>query len=397
MSKTRVVMIVPPPTPYRLPFFNLIGARDDLDVTILFCGDKEPTRGFQMSMGSGFKYEFLKGFNITFHGGDEYFYFVNPGVFGRLKSIPHDCLVLSGYFLFASQIGILRSIFKKVPYLIWSESHLAKQRSAFRSWTKDVFVAPLIRRASGLLVTGTMSAQFMMHYGAEKRRIFRVCNTPDVNLFIERGLELSKRKAEIRARLGIDPQAPVVLFLGRFVEKKGLQHLFPAFEKIRAQFPNAKLLMVGDGPYRPAMEPWIAKLGSSVQMEGFKQLDDLPEYYAAADLFVVPSLDEPWGVVINEAMAAGLPVVATTVCGATPDLIRNGQNGFAIEPGDVQGLADAMAKVLALGDRGKAMGDLSREIIRDWTPENSAEEFAMAAKFATGKADQLSPWATRSL
>ena len=396
-KKTRVVVIASPPTPYRLPFYNLIGGREDLDVTVLFCGEFEPTREFQMSIGEGFRHEFLSGFPITFHGRDQFFYFINPGILSRLAKTGHECLVVAGYFLFSSQAGILRSLFKGVPYLVWSESHLGKVRSAFRNRMKEVFLRPLLRRASGYLVTGTLSAQYMMHYGAKKEEIFRLCNTPDVNLFIERGQALSERKQEIRRELGIDPDAAVALFVGRLVEKKGLQHLLPAFRRVREQVPKALMVIVGDGPYRTVLEPHIRELGDAVRMEGFRQVEDLPKYYAAADLFACPSLDEPWGVVINEAMASGLPVVASTACGATPDLIRAGVNGIAVEPGDTEGIAAAVTKILSLGDRGREMGLASREIIRDWTPEQSAEDFARAVKFATGQSRELSPWAQRNL
>ncbi|MDZ4289009.1 MAG: glycosyltransferase, partial [Prosthecobacter sp.] len=129
---------------------------------------------------------------------------------------------------------------------------------------------------------------------------------------------------------------------------------------------------LGDGPLRDELNRAITELGlqASVTMPGFKQYDELPLCYATADAFIHASTTEQWGLVVNEAMAAGLPVLVSNRCGCAPDLVVEGRNGFSFDPFDIEAIARGMAAMAALPeDRRQAMGGESRKIIANWGPE----------------------------
>jgi glycosyltransferase involved in cell wall biosynthesis len=143
-------------------------------------------------------------------------------------------------------------------------------------------------------------------------------------------------------------------------------------------------VLVGDGPLRGELEAQVARLGldSAVQFPGFRQYDELPPYYGLAEAFILPSTHEQWGLVVNEAMAAGLPVLVSERCGCTPDLVAEGENGTTFDPYDAAAIAEALRALPDDEEKRRAMGRDSRERIRAWTPETFARNLGAAAERA---------------
>ncbi|MBZ5582310.1 MAG: glycosyltransferase [Acidobacteriia bacterium] len=174
----------------------------------------------------------------------------------------------------------------------------------------------------------------------------------------------------------------------RFVRVKNLQRLLEGYARYRLEAGSASwdLVLAGDGPERDkiveAMR--VLNLGDSVRLAGFVQYDGLPALYARAGALVLPSVSEPWGLVVNEAMAAGLPVLVSKRCGCAPDLVQEGRNGFTFDPYETEQLARLMLRVSSMSeDERSAMGQTSREIISRWTPETFATNLMKAAEVAT--------------
>jgi glycosyltransferase involved in cell wall biosynthesis len=181
--------------------------------------------------------------------------------------------------------------------------------------------------------------------------------------------------------------APYFLASGRFVPKKNFPALLDAFGQYRARVPESEawdLVVLGEGPRRPAIERAAQEAGlvDAVHLPGFKQYEELPSYYGCAEAFIHPSTREQWGLVVNEAMAAGLPVLVSERCGCAPDLVKDGRNGFTFDPHDPSALVGLMARV-AHGDVNRAdMGAASQEIIERWGPERFATGLKKAAEAA---------------
>jgi glycosyltransferase involved in cell wall biosynthesis len=380
----RVLVITSPPTPYRVPLWSRIAREPGLSVRVLFCGESEPTRDWKTAGTIDFPHAFLAGKYLTLSGKDQFFYFINPGIFRAMKAEPYDVAVVWGYWQFASLMGLLRGALTGTPTIMFGETHTIGGRARGKQLVKDAVAGWAIRRASAWLATGTLSKKHFLHYGAKEDGIFFFPNTPDVPALAARADEARLRRAAIRDALGIPETAPVVLFVGRFVPKKGLHHLVPAFLEVARRIPEARLLLVGDGPEAQRVRALAAPALDRVIFHGFAQPDRIAELYAAGDVLAAPSLDEPWGVVVNEGMAAGLPVVLSDAVGAAPDLVREGENGRVVPAGDVAGLAAALAMVLSDLPRARAMGEASRRIVSGWDYELGAASFKKAVAYALG-------------
>src|SRR5439155_16698329 len=163
----------------------------------------------------------------------------------------------------------------------------------------------------------------------------------------------------------------------------GLLRGFAGYRKAAGPDPW-DLVLLGDGPLRPEVDRLIGELGltGAVHLPGFQQYPDLPTYYGLAGAFVHASTSEPWGLVVNEAMAAGLPVLVSDRCGCAPDLVADGVNGFTFAPQDHARLAGLMCRIAADPDRRLAMSRASRARIGPWGPERFADRLWAAAPAA---------------
>jgi len=179
--------------------------------------------------------------------------------------------------------------------------------------------------------------------------------------------DAARRRQELRARLGIGRGSVLYLFCGQLIERKGLRVLFGAFARLARD--DSVLLVVGDGPLRGKLSvPPRTILAGAVAYER------IPDYFLAADVFVFPTLYDGWGVVVNEACAAGLPLICSRAAGAAWDLVTDGENGFLVEAGDEAELASAMARLAADAELRTVMGERARRRVQEFTVQRAAEK-----------------------
>jgi len=236
------------------------------------------------------------------------------------------------------------------------------------------------KNCDAFLAAGNASAEYMKYLGAPEDKIFYARFCADHDFFHNESLKLRPFKNEIKKKKRY-PEI-VILFSGRFIWYKGVMVLLDAYKRLQSEKGNIGLVLLGDGPERGKYQKFVAanKL-KNVFFEGFKQMEELPEYYISADLLVLPSFSDPWGLVVNEAMAFGLPIISTDAAGVTHDLVKNGLNGFVVEAGDVNGLYEALKMLCDNPSLRIQMGQESLKIIKDYTPENWAKSFVDAVEF----------------
>src|SRR5262249_15730540 len=178
----------------------------------------------------------------------------------------------------------------------------------------------------------------------------------------------------LRAGLSLDPHRPVILYASKFEARKRPEDLLEAYERAAKRLQGLRtpyLLFVGDGEMRPAIEREArTKALHDVRFLGFRNQMELPALYGLCDVFVLPSFREPWGLVVNEVMAVGRPVVVSDQVGCARDLVRNGMNGFVFPAGDVAAMAGALVAVLSDPQTAHDMGLASRDIIGTWSLES---------------------------
>jgi len=322
------------------------------------------------------RYRVLPGRSLAIMGRKSFINHWNPTLFRELDAGRFDVVVIPGYALLSSQMAIAWAWLRRKPYLIHSESHLAEARSWPRRMAKEVFVRRVISRAAACLATGTLSKEYLCYYGARPDRVFFLPNTPDVDWFIRRSDELRPRRDELRQKWRL-PKGPAVIFAGRLIQVKGVDVLIRAFVKLLDSVPDAQLMLVGDGPEEQNLRELVKRLGVEeyVHFLGFHQRDDLVELYTCADVFCLPSRHEPWGVVVNEAAACGLPLVVSDRVGAGRVIVTAGENGRVVPVEDAEALEAAIHGVLSGRESAGGWNEVSRSAARKWNYDFAQAEF----------------------
>jgi glycosyltransferase involved in cell wall biosynthesis len=226
------------------------------------------------------------------------------------------------------------------------------------------------------MVTGSLAQQYLMSLGIPRRRIFLLPYAVDNNTFARVAREARGCRGEIRRILGIPVFARVVLAVVKFVSREGILDLLQAFAKITEDVPSVWLLVVGDGPLREEVARFIdAYHLERVLCIGYQPYSVLPRLYAISDLFVHPAREESWGVSVNEAMACGVPVLASDRVGAAFDLVRDFQTGLIFRAGDASDLAAKLRVFLALSDEERSlMGVAAQAEVAKWGYEIVEDE-----------------------
>lgn len=253
-----------------------------------------------------------------------------------------------------------------------------------RRHLKETIKRRIVRLCSAGLVGGTPQLEYLRQLGMPRERIFTGYDAVDNDHFAS-GSEAVRREAT-RWRQALGLPARYFLASARFIERKNIGGLLQAYAMYRDRVGAAawKLVVLGDGPERPRLGQLVAGLGlqDDVMMPGFKQYDELPAYYGLASAFIHASTFDQWGLVVNEAMAAGLPVLVSERCGCAVDLVRPGQNGFTFDPDTVDELTNLMLTLSSDRCDRAAMGAQSRIVIDDWKPTAFAAGAVAAARAA---------------
>ena len=370
-TSVRVALISPEPTPYRSPLLDRVAARPEVDLTVIYAADTVAGRTWKVEPGH--ESVFLAGVRLPgLRRALRHDYPLNLRIGRALRSVRPDVVVASGWSTFASQAAIAWSRAHGVPYLLLVESHDVGPRARWRRLVKSAVVPRLVRGAAGVLVVGTAARESVIARGARPDQVRVFANTVDIKSWLERADRLSARSNDGDV---------VVLSVGRLVPEKGFDVLLRAIAK--AGDERFRLVIAGDGPEASRLVDLAEELGVRMEMKG-----DLPEAalaaeYVAADVFALLSRHEPWGVVVNEAAASGLPLVLSDRVGAAYDLLRDGENGFLVPAGDVAAAAAALGRLAADAGLRNSAGARSRELVRDWGYERSVENFLAAVREAT--------------
>jgi 1,2-diacylglycerol 3-alpha-glucosyltransferase len=251
-----------------------------------------------------------------------------------------------------------------------------------RSFSKEWLKKKLISFYDGAIVAGLKSKEYAKTLGIPENRIFTGLDAVDNEHFSRKSQ--SARENGIRLRKECQLPENYFLCVSRLIEKKNLNRLLEAYEIYSRKYKGKiwDLVICGSGPLEGQLkEKVIAKGLNSVHLVGAKTYEEIPNLYGLAKCLILPSsFLETWGLVVNEAMAAGLPVIVSKACGCYPDLIEEGVNGYSFDPYNVEELAELMVKVSSEEFNLAAMGEASRRIIADWTLEAFAQNFFKAVE-----------------
>lgn len=268
-----------------------------------------------------------------------------------------------------------------IPAILMSDSQAIDET---RVWWKELVKARVVRQCHVGFVAGSRHRDYLKMLNFSLNKIVTGYDVVDNEHFLKGAESAWRNRKKIRLRFELPEK--YFLSIARLVKKKNLPRLIEAYAKYREHTGISAwhLVIVGDGPLRPKLEKSIIGLGlaKQVHLPGFKQYEELPNYYGLANAYVQASTTEQWGLVVNEAMASSLPVLVSNRCGCVDDLVHEGVNGYTFDPYDVPMLAKLMTKISAPDSKFACMGQESSKIIANWTPETFAENLLKAAELA---------------
>jgi glycosyltransferase involved in cell wall biosynthesis len=378
----RVGYIAGEPNPSRAPHLDRIAAHPDIELTVIYAAATVHRREWTLEL----KHEpvILRGPSLPLSRILHHDYPLTPQIWTLLSRERFDVLVIGGWSLLATQLAIVWARTHGVPYLLISENHFREPRPRWVQRVKAFVLPRIVPQANGHLVTGRLAREHQLHYGADPVSVTVFPNTVDVQAYGRRIDDLRSHAAEIRTRLGIPAEAVVITHVGRLIDIKAPDEVLEAASQAQARSDRPlHLVIAGNGPLRGSLERRAAELDMRVTFTGFRSSTELLEVYAVTDIFVLFSRREPWGIVVNEAAAAGLPLILTDRVGASADILEPGANGELVESGDIDAQADAIASLAGDEDRRARYGRRSRELIAIWGYEPSVESFVAAIHRAT--------------
>jgi glycosyltransferase involved in cell wall biosynthesis len=340
----KLALLTEIPAPFRIPLFNALAEEVELRVLLLAKHDPRRTHYALHEDEWRFDARVLAGWEVR-RGGR--WTVVSRGAWRELRAFRPDAVAVGGWNQPAFWQGLAYARARRIPFLVWVESTLRDARP--KSRPLEAAKRALVRAASGVLVPGRASAEYARSLGVRGERIAVAPNAVDRGLFGERAAAL--RRAS---------DTCTFLYVGRLDAEKGLDTLLEAFRNV-----PGRLVLVGSGTEEAALR---RAADERVVFTGPLERDAVVEQYARADVFVLPSRSEQWGMVLNEAADAGLALVASSAAGAAHELVEDGVNGFLVEPGDVAALRAALERLVADPAFRERAGRRSRELVAPLTP-----------------------------
>ena len=310
-----------------------------------------------------------------------------------LEQATPDVVAVNGWNNFGSLAAADCCLRLGIPMVVMSESARGDEP---RAWWKETIKRRIVDLYSAALVGGQRHVEYLSELGMPRDRIFVGYDVVDNAYFANRAVEIrnshlrrgygGRAAFEIRKKYAL----PENYFLAsaRFIEKKNLPRLISAYAEYRQKSQVAgkapwDLVLLGDGPLRDTLNSQLSTLNLHVHVHlpGFKQYDELPAYYALAKAFVHASASEQWGLVVNEAIASGLPVIVSERCGCVPELVQD--NGFIFDPVNEDELAARLLEMASLSERDlECLAEASRRVAARLGPDRFGEGLVSAAMTA---------------
>lgn len=376
--KARVTFINTHPIQYFAPLYASLSRAQDMDVGAIYLSDYSIRGGVtDAAFGRVVKWDvdLVSGYTVRFarHASSRgeprsFWSMVGPELWSEIGRRDVDAIVVHGHSPAAMLVGVAAAMRNRIPVFMRGETHLGLQRSALKAALRRPLLSTLYRSLSGVLAIGTANAQFYRAMGVPEERIFYMPYTVDNDRFMAASRIDARERAELRSVLGAKGDEPVLLYAAKFQDRKRPQDLIAAARILADRGLAMTVAMIGSGSLEPELRRLVAELRlDCVHFPGFFNQSQLPRMYAASDVFVLPSENEPWGLAINEAMCAGLPIVTSREVGCVPDLVRDGYNGATFDAGSPRGLADALDPIVRNNELRRRMGEASRTVISGWS------------------------------
>jgi glycosyltransferase involved in cell wall biosynthesis len=358
MNKTRLAVIVSHPIQHFVPYYRAIAADPAFDLCVFYCSRIGLESYFDHQMNSQIKWgmDMLGGYQSRFL--DEapqivttgFFALDNPSMHRALAELRPEAALLFGYGSMSQLRALAYCRLNRVPALLMGDSELKRRRPLAKRLVKEPVVRVLLHQFAAFLTAGHANEEYYESYGVGHERMFHAPFTIDEVLYRQARAERAERRASLRNRLGIKPEAFVVATIGKVTESKRTHDMVEAAKRIREQRGAAspiEFLIAGDGADRARMEKTAVELGLPVHFLGFVNVDGLPDVYCASDVLAHPSEKDAHPLVLSEAACIGLPIVVSDRVGAigATDIVQPDRNGLVFPCGDVGALTSNLLRL----------------------------------------------------
>lgn len=379
----RVIILVSHPTQYLSPVFRALAEQKGIELKVLYGsrgggqGQYDPGFGrvveWDIPLLDGYLYRFLSHRQRT--GG------MQTGVISELLNPRPDIVIIHGYNHLTNLLALLLCKMLHIKVILRADSRtLSQQKNIQRvlGYIKQHIVCSY----DGYLTIGTLNRAYYLDYGIPSGKLFDAPLCVDNERFAGRSYDQNARRREKRRELGITLSTIVILFAGKLIPRKRAEDVIRAFARVRVRREMIQLVIAGSGEG----EERLRRIASDMQIEdkvmfvGFVNQSSLSSLFAACDMFVFPSQDEPWGLIVNEVMSAGLPVIVSDDVGAGADLVVGKGTGLVYPMGDVEALADAIERLVTTPELRVDMGLRAVEVIREWDIAASVQGIVRAIR-----------------
>jgi glycosyltransferase involved in cell wall biosynthesis len=403
----RLAYVLSHPIQYQSPLLRRIAAEPGIDLTVLYTSDYS-VRGFKdvgfgvevkwdVPLLDGYKYKYLP----RLRDADEVYVFapLNYGFLREFRRGGYDVVWVHGYATANAMHAMMAARLLGLPVIQRMEGTLIdRPRTGARLRVKSTVLGGLRHLVDAVLPIGTLNAEYWREYLPEVPQ-FLMPYAVDNASFAAKAEAAAPQREHLRAALGLQPGRPIILFCSKLTERKRCIDLLEAYallspdgasrEGKRSAEPQPYLLIAGDGEQRAMLEARTKQLGwESVRFLGFKNQSELPALYDLCDVFCLPSVHEPWGLIVNELMATGRAVVVSDQVGCQRDLVRDGETGFVHKAYDVPALAAALRRLTTEPGLAQKIGAAGKERIQSWDYEADMRGLKAALEYVTGKAQK---------
>ena len=391
MKTPRVLAVASHPIQYQAPWFRALAQAPGIEFSVLFIqqpNPKEQGRGF----GHAFQWDIplLEGYvwqqvpRLRGKGGLHGYFaarIVRP--LDLLRQLKPDVVLVTGWHVWALVQLLLAAWWMGVPVIMRGESNALYRRP----WITKMLHRTLLGRCSAFLPIGRASRAFYLGYGIGEEQLFDAPYFVDNARFIASAAQDLPRRDELRRNWQVAPDAVCFCYAGKLEPKKRIQDLLEALRRAVARSRRPlHLLVVGTGELSSQAKAFAAEHGLPVTFTGFLNQTEIPSAYVAAECLVLPSdYRETWGLVVNEAMACGRPVIVSDRVGCAADLVSDGATGAVFPFGDTGALAQRLVEFAEDTGRLRSMGDKARaRVVQDYSVENSVAGTMRAVNYVLG-------------
>ena len=381
----RLAIITTHPIQYTAPLFKLLATRDIIDIKVFYTwGEKVLEQKYDPGFGKTIEWDIplLQGYEHTFveniskDPGSHHFKGIdNPSLINEILQWRAEAILLFGWS-FKSHLKTLRYFHNKIPVFFRGDSSLLNEKSGFsiKKIFRKLFLKWVYSHVDVAFYVGSAGKSYFNKFGLKNKQLVFAPHA------IENERFKIKSKKGFRDELGILPGEMVFLFAGKFEPVKNPEFLLKSFS--RAELDGVHLVMVGNGELEAGLKEWVRnhQMESKIHFMNFQNQSEMPSIYHSANVFILASQSETWGLGVNEAMAAGLAILVSDKCGCAIDLVENEINGFIFESGNADQLANKM-NVLAL-DKNlvSEMGNQSAIKIQHWSITHICESLEKTMK-----------------